>query len=207
MHDYAQDALAVIDSLNWQSAHVIGESFGGMTALHLALNAPERVRSLTVSSATSGGTEHASFDISQFLALSREDAAAQSLCLQDTRNELLKTSNAEAFAEALAQRQYFEHQFSDPSIVSGGYARLLTARSEHDCTALVHKLTNPTTVIAGKYDKQARPEAQEQLAKLIPSAQFHLFDAGHGVLFSEPKATQCALTAIKEFESNLALLQ
>ena len=31
------------------------ESFGGMTALHVALLAPERVRSLTVSSVTAGG--------------------------------------------------------------------------------------------------------------------------------------------------------
>lgn len=44
--DMAQDALAVLDAAGVGRAHVYGASLGGVVALELALQAPERVRSL-----------------------------------------------------------------------------------------------------------------------------------------------------------------
>lgn len=54
MIDYAKDAEAFLDALGWQDAFVIGESFGGMTAMHLAVLAPQRVTSMALMSATAG---------------------------------------------------------------------------------------------------------------------------------------------------------
>ncbi|MEZ5597938.1 MAG: alpha/beta fold hydrolase [Pseudomonadales bacterium] len=48
------DALAVLDAVGADKAHVVGQSMGGFTALRLALDAPHRVLSLTLS-ATPGG--------------------------------------------------------------------------------------------------------------------------------------------------------
>ena len=47
LDDMAGDALAVIDALGWQSAHVAGTSLGGMVAQSLAISHPGRVRTLT----------------------------------------------------------------------------------------------------------------------------------------------------------------
>ena len=44
----AQDALAILDAERIATAHVCGLSLGGITALWLAVHAPERVRSLTM---------------------------------------------------------------------------------------------------------------------------------------------------------------
>lgn len=49
-----QDALAVLDALNIEKAHIVGLSMGGFAALHLGLTAPERVLSLTVAGAGYG---------------------------------------------------------------------------------------------------------------------------------------------------------
>lgn len=46
------DTLAVLDALNVPRAHVVGFSAGGMLGLDLAVNAPERVASLTAISAS-----------------------------------------------------------------------------------------------------------------------------------------------------------
>ncbi|MGR3513590.1 MAG: alpha/beta fold hydrolase [Paracoccaceae bacterium] len=189
MADYAADALGLLDALGWDDAHILGESFGGMTALHLACAAPACVTRLVIASATAGGAEHRSYDISEYLNLSKEDAASASLRLQDSRNETLARDTPSAFAERLKDRLAFETQFATPSVVSGGYARLLEARRHHDCTA-VGKINTPSLVIAGRYDRQAAPDAQKALSDALPNSAFQLYDAGHGVLFAEAEATK-----------------
>ncbi|KAG2435060.1 hypothetical protein HYH02_012057 [Chlamydomonas schloesseri] len=51
----AADAIAVLDHLGWQRAHVVGFSMGGMVALKLGATAPHRLQSLTALSVTGGG--------------------------------------------------------------------------------------------------------------------------------------------------------
>lgn len=46
--EMAEDALAVLDAAGEQTAHVYGASLGGVVALELAFQAPERVRSLVL---------------------------------------------------------------------------------------------------------------------------------------------------------------
>ena len=47
LSDMAGDGLAVMDRLGWGSAHIIGASLGGMVAQIVAIEHPERVRTLT----------------------------------------------------------------------------------------------------------------------------------------------------------------
>jgi pimeloyl-ACP methyl ester carboxylesterase len=46
--DMAGDAVAVLDALNVQTAHIVGLSMGGMIAQEVAIHDPERVASLTL---------------------------------------------------------------------------------------------------------------------------------------------------------------
>lgn len=55
--DLVSDALAVLDHLDLTTAHVFGRSMGGIVAQHLALDAPERVASLSLLSTTPGRRE------------------------------------------------------------------------------------------------------------------------------------------------------
>jgi len=49
-----RDAVAILDHLKIDKAHLIGLSMGGYTALQVALNHPQRVRSLVLAGAGSG---------------------------------------------------------------------------------------------------------------------------------------------------------
>lgn len=51
--DVADDAVAVLDAVGWDSAHLFGHSNGGLRAQRIALRHPGRVRSLAVSAAVS----------------------------------------------------------------------------------------------------------------------------------------------------------
>jgi 3-oxoadipate enol-lactonase len=55
MTDYARDAASLMDAVGWNSAHVVGVSFGGMVAQELALQFPRYVRSLVLACTASGG--------------------------------------------------------------------------------------------------------------------------------------------------------
>jgi len=48
----AADTVAVLDALSVERAHVVGLSMGGCVALQLALDAPERVRTLTLANSS-----------------------------------------------------------------------------------------------------------------------------------------------------------
>ncbi len=51
---FRDDAMAVLDAVGVERAHLVGQSMGGWTCLRMALDHPERVRSLTMS-CTPGG--------------------------------------------------------------------------------------------------------------------------------------------------------
>jgi pimeloyl-ACP methyl ester carboxylesterase len=48
------DAVAVLDALGWDSAHLFGHSMGGQLAQRTALRHPGRVRSITSSASLPG---------------------------------------------------------------------------------------------------------------------------------------------------------
>src|SRR6266496_3447311 len=52
--DMTHDAVAVLDALGWDSAHLFGHSMGGQLAQRIALRHPGRVRSITSSASLPG---------------------------------------------------------------------------------------------------------------------------------------------------------
>ncbi len=187
MRDYAEDAVAFLDALGWDRVHVLGYSFGGMTALHLALLAPDRVARLAVLAATPGGAGGRSYDISEFLDLPREEAAERWLMLQDTTNAALKARDPDAFAERLAARVAFDEAFAEPSVRSGGYRRLLAARAAHDVWGRLAEIRQEVQVMAGESDGQAPAEIQRRMAEALPNAVFRAYPGGHNVAFEHPE--------------------
>lgn len=205
MQDYAKDALSYMDAIGWDHAHIIGESFGGMTALHMARMAPSRVSSMVLTSTTAGGTGGASFDVSEFLNLPREEAAEHALCLQDVRADDARMNDPDTYKKMLTARLVFEEAFADPSIHSGGYAKLLDARRDHNIWDALPEIKAPTLVIAGIHDRQAPQRAQQAMAAELVNGSFWLLTGGHGVLFESPAVSQAILTEWLGFKPMMEL--
>ncbi len=195
MRDYAEDAVGLLDALDIDRAFVLGESFGGMTALHMAALSPDRVQALAVMAATAGGVLGGSFPIQDWLPLPPDQAALQALSVQDLRFAAFQAADPQAAAARHAQRITQETLFRASPKNAAGYPRLLAARAGHDAVALLHRITCPTVIMAGRHDGQAPLAAVARLAGALPQAEFRIFDGGHGFGFATPEPVHHLITA------------
>jgi 3-oxoadipate enol-lactonase len=187
MRDYADDAASLLDALHIPQALVLGESFGGMTALHLSAYHPKRVKGLAIMAATAGGAFGRSYPIDDWLCMSVEQAARAALHVQDLRFAQLCETDPEAAALRLAQRVTIEAAFRACPANAAGYPRLLQARAGHDAVTLLDRITCPAIVMAGQHDGQAPLAAVKRLSEHLPKAEFWAFEGGHGFGFATPE--------------------
>lgn len=179
----AGDALALLDALGWDRAHVVGHSMGGLIAEQLALDASTRVRSLALLCTPESGRAGARPSPRvAWIGLrgrvgTREMRRAAFLELVLPRSALLG-ADLGAHAERLAV--LFGRDLADnPPIL----LKQLRAMGRHDITGRLSALASiPTLVVSADEDPIAPPSAGRATAERIGSARHvELPDAGHGV--------------------------
>ena len=179
----ADDALAVMDAAQMESAHVVGHSLGGLIAQQLALTAPRRVRSLSLLCTFADG--RAATRLSWWLLRS---GLRTSLGSRRSRRhafleivvppEVLSGSDKDQLAADL--EPIFGHDLADRPPIT---MRQVAAIRGFDSRARLQELsTHRTLVIGAAHDPIARPPLVRALADGIPGARFaHFDDAAHGV--------------------------
>ncbi len=186
MADYAEDACALLDALGWERAHVVGESFGAMTAAELAIRHPSRVAALCLMAGAPGGAGGSSYPIERLLTLSGRERAVASLRLQDLAFEAAQHADVEATEAAIAARIASDSVFFGDAANVVGYPKLLGARADHDVYDRLHRISAPTVVMSGARDGQAPAEGGRAMAQAIAGARFWTFDGGHTFAFATP---------------------
>ena len=196
MAQYARDAAAVMDAAGWESCHVLGVSFGGMVAQELALQFPQRVRSLVLACTTAGGAGGSSYPLHELSDLSPADRARKMLAISDTRkNAAWQAANPEETQRLLQQAAANAPPFLKETDGIAGLTRQIEARRHHDTYERLPQIRVPVLVCGGRYDGQATPEAVTALQRRIPGAELQFFDGGHRFLSEDPEAYR----AIAEF--------
>jgi pimeloyl-ACP methyl ester carboxylesterase len=178
MADYAADAAALLDHVGWDSARVVGVSFGGMVAQELAVTWPERIERLALLCTSPGGAGGASYPLHELASLSEEERALRGTELLDTRftpDWLADHPGDRALADMMASRRGAPKAEAQLR----GEGEQLGARSRHDVTDRLAAVTCPTFVASGRYDGIAPPSNGEAIAARIAGAQFHVYEGGH----------------------------
>jgi 3-oxoadipate enol-lactonase len=194
MADYAADAAAVLDHVGWDTARVIGISFGGMVAQELAVTWPERIERLALLCTSPGGAGLASYPLHELAELSDEERAATYLPLLDTRftpEWLASHERDRQVAEMLAARR----SGSRPSEQARGEREQLLARSRHDVTDRLGRIACPTLVAGGRYDGIAPPANSEAIAARVPGAELRFYEGGHAFMTQD----RAALPEVMDF--------
>ena len=182
-HDYstadmAQDVLALADHLELDSFHLLGVSLGGMISQHVALAAPQRVRSLTLA-LTHGGVRKAGQLRGHLLG-----SYARHLPPEDQVDNLLYLCYTEAFFENEEMLEFMrtallENPYPQPP---EAFARQAAAGAHHDVRDRLGELTMPVHVIGAERDLMIPIWKQRELASLIPGSKLTVIEAqGHGV--------------------------
>lgn len=176
MADLAADALALLDRLGVQRAHVCGTSLGGMVGLWLAVHAPERVDRLAVvcSSARLGPAE-----------AWRERAA---LVRAQGTAAVARSAVARWFTPEFARRNpriIAQHEAMIQSTPAEGYAACCEAIACWDITGELPRITSPTWIVSGGDDPATPPAHGYLMAGLIPQASIDVVAQAAHVAFVE----------------------
>lgn len=180
MADYAADAAALLDELDWPRCPVLGYSFGGMVAQELALRYPELIERLVLLSTTSGGAGGASYPLHDLADLAPALRAVRLVGLGDTRRDAAWQRGNQTLFDALVGEALADIELgADEADHDAGTRRQLEARRGHDAWERLPSLSLPVSVFGGRYDGLAPPDRQLALAGRIPGADFELFEGGH----------------------------
>lgn len=169
--DLADDAVALLDHLRIDRAHVVGASMGGMIAQHLALGHPERVTTLTTVMSTTGAR-----DVGQ-----PTERAKQVLLTPVPSDDL-----DEYLAVALTSRRaidspvHFDEDATRENLLeiwehgvhpAGTVRQFLAILADGDRTERLASVTVPTLVLHGRLDPLIDVSGGEATAAAIPGAR------------------------------------
>jgi 3-oxoadipate enol-lactonase len=177
MRQYADDAAALITELGWNSCSVVGTSFGGMVAQHLAIHHAHLVERLVLNCTSPGGSK-ASFPLDTIQALDVEARIEINLGLLDNRWDPGQDDPIPGLGP-IYDRIVEGYRTPRTGESLRGYLAQLDARADHDATASLHRIEAPTLVCAGEFDDQAPLANSMALVEAIPNAELRVFDGGH----------------------------
>lgn len=176
---YAADALAVLDALSVERAHIVGGSLGGAIAVALAATAPDRVASI------------AAFGSLLSLPITKEDL--------ETVAQTIRTLGTRGYFEEIAPGTLAPARRSDkdlltrivtmstsagrtPEMVTG----ILVNALRCDVTAAADAVRCPSLVVTGEHDAWCTPDIGQAMAKALGTDHTVLPGVGHLPMLEEP---------------------
>jgi pimeloyl-ACP methyl ester carboxylesterase len=179
LSDMAVDVLAALDAIGVGSAHVMGVSMGGMIVQTLAIEHPDRVRSMTSLMSTTGepgfgqATPEARARLLGPPASDRASAIANHL-------QGLRIWGSPGKVDEETQARYAGEAF-DRAFDPDGVARQLMAITADGSRADgLRTVRVPTLVLHGSADTLIEPSGGARTAELVPGARFILIEGmGH----------------------------
>lgn len=171
----AQDALAVMDAAGIESAHVHGVSMGGVIALELAMQQPQRVRTLILG-------------CTGILSAEKRRMPAAMRALYYLPRPLLRWLlssrggyGSRATVEAAARDRAV--LLSDTSTKRGLAAQAAALAGYCTSAPAVAALRIPALVLHGDEDRTVALEAGIELARALPDSRLHIVEgAAHNYL-------------------------
>lgn len=184
---FVDDALALLDALGLAKVHFVGLSMGGMTALGLALAAPERLLSITAANCVArvAPATHPMWD-------ERARTATEQGLAALVPGTLERWFTAPTRAARGAELAWVGDMIAATPVA--GYVAACGALKTLDYLDQLARITVPTLFIAGTQDAGAPLEAMRDMQARVPGARLVELEAAHVSNLEQPEAFTAALS-------------
>ena len=192
---FARDLSGLMDALALPPAHVLGHSMGGRVAQWLALDRPDRVRSL-IFAATGPGQFRDDRPVTRGIPIHTAKGLIELGYERYIRDHIATTFFTPEFAAARPDRVarlvdlFWAHR---PDLE--GYLRHVIARQEHQTADRISEIAIPSLVLIGDRDTQAmgtgvHTEQSDFLVARLPNVTKRVIEgAAHGYFWQMPERT------------------
>lgn len=196
---FAADAVALMDALALPAAYVVGHSMGGRVAQWMALDHPERVRSLVLA-ATGPGEWRADKPMARGVPLHTARDMIELGYEAYMAMHITATFFTPEFVErepervAWLVRAFWEHRPAPED-----YLRHILARQEHQTADRLSDIRMPALVLIGDRDTHqggtgVHWEQSEYLAEHLPDVERRVVpDTSHGYFWQVPELSAAIL--------------
>jgi pimeloyl-ACP methyl ester carboxylesterase len=179
LSDMAADAVAVLDDLGVDRAHVLGVSMGGMIAQTVAIEHPDRVRSLISVMSTTGDPDVGGSTPEAYAALTGPPSRTREEYQQTAVDHAGVWGSPGLYEPGELRREAGESW--DRGVDAAGVARQFAAvTASGSRSAGLAQLDVPTLVIHGTADTLILPTGGQRTAEVVPGAELLIIEGmGH----------------------------
>jgi pimeloyl-ACP methyl ester carboxylesterase len=180
LRDCALDTTSLMEALGFKTAHIVGLSMGGMIAQELAINFPERVRTLTSIMSTTGDPTLPQATPPALAVITRETPTDRAGYI-DSYVKAWAVINGDKVPFDVERTTLTAGRCYDRGINPAGVARQMMAILDSgNRTERLGNVKLSTLVIHGTNDPLVPPEGGKATAAAIPGAKLVLIDGmGH----------------------------
>lgn len=185
----AGEVIEAMEALGLESVHLFGLSLGGMIAQWVAIDAPARIRSITLASTSDRGldatidAEVRNLAFARHLFLPAEDAVV------DLVDEVLD-GHLEGVELEEAERAALVHAPSKATL-----AWLAAAGAAHDAGDALSELAAPVLLLFGEDDRIFGAEARKEVMEAFAGARWKVFaGTGHDLGLEIPEEVAAAVS-------------
>jgi pimeloyl-ACP methyl ester carboxylesterase len=189
---FARDYAALADALGLKRICVVGLSQGGMVAQKLALARPDLVSALVLISTSCKSAPSLRDNMEARIAAMDKagPAAAAKIAAESIFSPGWRATNGPELERFYAWRSAMP---TDPLNAA------TRALYDFDLSGELPRIAVPTLVVAGAEDTLTRPAGMEEIAALIPGAQYRLIPgAGHMIPVEQPEVVAALLSEFLE---------
>ena len=180
--DLTNDAVAVMDAVGWDSAHLFGHSMGGLIAQRIALGHPDRVRGLALSGSVSSDATR--LQLARYIRFGRVLRIAR---MREAHSRVGDIALSMAVVREMASPGYpFDEREALARVAKDDTSPLRDVSAQgrqlgaHWSGARLSALSVPAVVLHGEADPLLRVAAARDLAKAITGARLVTFPGvGH----------------------------
>jgi len=196
---FAADVLGLLDALGLEPAHVLGHSMGGRVAQWVALDRPERMRTLILA-ASGPGQFRDDRPVTRGIPVHAAKAMIELGYERYMREHIADTFFTPDFRAAHPERVVWLHQAywgARPDLEN--YLKHVVARQVHQTAERLGEIRTPTLVLIGDRDTAAmgtgvHTDQSDYLLEHIPGATKRVIPgASHGMFWSHPREVVDAL--------------